>query len=432
MKKKNELAINLVKFETFLVNFPYMNSIQSITLSNGINIVHRQVFHTEISHMGIMLDIGSRDENLDNQGIAHFWEHLAFKGTNKKNNIDIINRLEVIGGELNAYTTKEKICFHASVLSPYYERALELLTDITFHSTFPSKELEKERSVILEEMSMYYDAPEEAIQDDFDELLFPNHPLGMNILGTNQTVNSFQNTDLNQFIENNLDTYRIVFSSIGKLDHQKVFKWAEKHLGNIPAKKQIQKRIIPAEMIPLEKVVKRGITQSHVAIGRQSFGIEHPDRLAFFMLINLLGGPSMNSLLNVSVREKHGLVYSIEASFTSYMDAGFWAIYFGTEPNQVKKSIKLIHREFEKLQDKILSPNQLQKIKSQLKGQLAMAEEGNLNFMLMMAKSLLDREKIESLEEIFEQINVIEAKKIKELAIEMLDPKRLSCLIFEP
>jgi len=409
-----------------------MNSIQSRTLSNGIIIVHRQVVHTEISHMGIMLDIGSRDETIENQGIAHFWEHLAFKGTKKKNNIDIINRLEVIGGELNAYTTKEKICFHASVLSPYYERAMELLTDITFHSTFPNKELEKERSVILEEMAMYYDAPEEAIQDDFDEFLFPNHPLGLNILGTNQTVNEFQSKDLNQFIDNHLDTTRIVFSSIGKLPHEKIFKWAEKHLGGIQSTKQIQKRIIPEAMIPSEIIVKRGLTQSHVAIGRQSFALEHPDRLAFFMLINLLGGPSMNSLLNVSVREKHGLVYSIEASFTSYMDSGFWAIYFGTEPNQVKKSIKLIHREFEKLQNKILSPNQLQKIKSQLKGQLAMAEEGNLNFMLMMAKSLLDREKIETLDEIFEQIDVIKAQKIQDLAIEMLDPKQLSCLIFEP
>ena len=200
-----------------------MNSIQTRTLSNGIILVHRQVVHTEISHVGIMLDIGSRDENDSEQGIAHFWEHMAFKGTQKKNNIQIINRLEIIGGELNAYTTKEKICFHASVLSPYYERALELLADITFHSTFPQKELEKERSVILEEMSMYYDSPEDAIQDDFDELLFPNHSLGMNILGTNETVQGFQQSDLIQFIERNMDTSRIVFSSIGKLPHDKVF-----------------------------------------------------------------------------------------------------------------------------------------------------------------------------------------------------------------
>lgn len=409
-----------------------MNSIQLTTLNNGITIVHRQVMHTEISHLGIMLDIGSRDELDDEQGLAHFWEHLAFKGTQKKNNMQIINRLEVIGGELNAYTTKEKICFHASVLSPYFERALELVTDITFHSTFPVKELEKERSVILEEMSMYYEAPEDAIQDDFDELLFPNHSLGVNILGTQETVNSFKQSDLNAFIARNMDTSRIVISSIGKHSHEKVFNWAEKHLGHIPAKRNQVKRILPPAMKPMERITKRGLNQSHVALGRQSYAIKHPDRLAFFMLINLLGGPSMNSLLNVSIREKRGLVYSIEANFTSYVDSGFWAIYFGTESNQVNKSVKLIHKEFEKLQDRTMSPAQLLKIKSQLKGQMAMAEESNLNFMLMMAKSLLDREKIETLDEIFEQIDLVSAEQLQRLAQEMLQADQLSCLIFEP
>jgi predicted Zn-dependent peptidase len=409
-----------------------MNSIQIKTLPNGITLVHRQVMHTEISHLGIMLDIGSRDEEKNEEGLAHFWEHLAFKGTEKKNNIQIINRLEIIGGELNAYTTKEKICFHASVLSPYFERALELITDITFHSTFPAKELEKERSVILEEMSMYYEAPEDAIQDDFDELLFPNHSLGINILGTQDTVNSFKQSDLNAFIARNMDTSRIVISSIGKHPHDKVFKWAEKHLGHIPAQRNQVKRVQPPAMIPVERITKRGLNQSHVALGQQSYAIKHPDRLAFFMLINLLGGPSMNSLLNVSIREKRGLVYSIEANFTSYVDSGFWAIYFGTESNQVARSIKLIHKEFEKLQDRTLSPAQLLKIKSQLKGQMAMAEESNLNFMLMMAKSLLDREKIETLEEIFEQIDLVSAEKMQQLAMEMLNPDELSVLIFEP
>jgi predicted Zn-dependent peptidase len=409
-----------------------MKSIQTYTLSNGITVVHRQVFHTEISHLGIMLDIGSRDENEKTQGLAHFWEHMAFKGTQKKNNLQIINRLEIIGGELNAYTTKEKICFHASVLSPYYERALELLTDITFQSTFPSKELEKERSVILEEMAMYYDNPEDAIQDDFDELLFPNHSLGYNILGTQETVNHFTSSDLRTFIKENLDTQRIVVSSIGKLSHDKIFKWAEKHLSGITGQSTQKQRTAPKAMIPSEKIVKRGISQSHVAIGRQSYEILHPDRLAFFMVINLLGGPGMNSLLNVSVRERHGLVYNIEASFTSYMDTGFWAIYFGTEPNQVKKALRLIFHEMTKLKDKTLSAGQLQKIKSQLKGQLAMAEEGNLNFMLMMAKSLLDREKIESLDEIFQQIDEISAIKLQALSNEMFQEDQLSRLLFEP
>jgi predicted Zn-dependent peptidase len=409
-----------------------MNSIQIKTLTNGITIVHRQVLHTEISHVGIMLDIGSRDELDSEQGLAHFWEHLAFKGTEKKSNIQIINRLDLIGGELNAYTTKEKICFHASILTPYFERALELITDITFNSTFPEKELEKERSVILEEMSMYYEAPEDAIQDDFDELLFPNHPLGVNILGTQETVKSFTQSHLHQFIDRNLDTSRIVISSIGKLPHEKVFAWAEKHAGGIKSKKEHINRIVPPAMVPVEKITKRGLTQSHIAIGKQSYAIENPNRLAFFMLINLLGGPSMNSLLNVSVRERHGLVYSIEANFTSYMDAGFWAIYFGTEPNQVNKSIRLIHKEFNKLKDRELSASALVKIKSQLKGQMAMAEESNLNFMLMMAKNLLDREKIETLEELFEQIDLVTATQLQSLATDMLNPDQLSCLIFEP
>ena len=409
-----------------------MNSIHLHTLSNGITVVHRQVLHTEISHLGIMLDIGSRDELAGEEGLAHFWEHLAFKGTKKKSNMQIINRLEIYGGELNAYTTKEKICFHASVLSPYFERALELITDITFHSTFPAKEIEKERSVILEEMSMYYEAPEDAIQDDFDELLFPNHSLGVNILGTNETVNSFKKKDLDAFIARNLDTSRIVISSIGKHSHDKVFKWAEKHVGQIPVKRNQVKRITPPSMLPLERVTKRGLNQSHVALGRQSYAIKHPDRLAFFMLINLLGGPSMNSLLNVSIREKRGLVYSIEANFTSYVDSGFWAIYFGTESNQVNKSIKLIHKEFDKLKDRSLSPAQLLKIKSQLKGQMAMAEESNLNFMLMMAKSLLDREKIETIEEIFEQIDLVSSEQLQSLAQEMFQSEQLSYLIFEP
>lgn len=409
-----------------------MNSIQIKTLPNGITLVHRQVMHTEISHLGIMLDIGSRDEEKNEEGLAHFWEHLAFKGTQKKSNMQIINRLEVIGGELNAYTTKEKICFHASVLSPYFERALELITDITFHSTFPAKELEKERSVILEEMSMYYETPEDAIQDDFDELLFPNHALGVNILGTTETVNSFKQHDLNTFIDRNLDTSRIVISSIGKHSHEQVFRWAEKHVGQIPAKRNQVIRITPPSMQAMERITKRGLNQSHVALGQQSYAIKHPDRLAFFMLINLLGGPSMNSLLNVSIREKRGLAYSIEANFTSYIDSGFWAIYFGTESHQVNKSIKLIHKEFDKLKERSLSPTQLVKIKSQLKGQMAMAEESNLNFMLMMAKSLLDREKIETLEEIFEQIDLVSSEQLQRLAQEMFQSEQLSYLIFEP
>lgn len=408
------------------------NSIKIHQLSNGIRIVHKQVFSTEISHIGIMLDVGSRDENFANQGTAHFWEHMAFKGTEQRNNLQIINYLEVFGGELNAYTTKEKVCFHASILNNHLEKALRLLTDITFFSTFPEKEIIKEKTVILEEMAMYYDSPEDAIQDDFDEILFPNHSLGMNILGTEKSVKEIHSESLKDFYLENIDTHKIVVSVVGKQSHDQIFKMAEKHLSSIQEKKADRKRTAPAIYLPNEKIVKRHSTQAQVAIGRQSYQLNHPDRLAFFMLINLLGGPGMNSILNLAVREKKGLTYQIEASFTSYIDSGFWAIYFGTEKKQVKKALDIIFQEFDKLCQKPLSQNQLTKVKTQLKGQLAMAEESNSNFMLMMAKTLLDREKIETLQEIFEKIEHIQAQDLSRLANEMFKPEEISKLIFEP
>src|SRR6478735_110553 len=192
------------------------------TLKNGIRVVHREVNHTKIAHCGFVLDVGSRDEEIDQQGLAHFWEHMAFKGTKKRKAYHIINRLEISGGELNAYTTKEKICFYASILDKHYEKAIELLTDITFFSTFPSKEIEKEKSVILEEMSMYADAPEDAIHDDFESLIFKNHPLGYNILGTNDTVSLFTKHDFLKFISENVDTEKLIFSSVGNIPFSKV------------------------------------------------------------------------------------------------------------------------------------------------------------------------------------------------------------------
>ncbi|MFM1913285.1 MAG: hypothetical protein RIR51_1123 [Bacteroidota bacterium] len=408
------------------------NNIKIHTLSNGIRVVHKQVFSTEVSHVGIMLDVGSRDESYENQGTAHFWEHMAFKGTKTRNNLQIINYLEVFGGELNAYTTKEKVCFHASILHNHLEKALKLLTDITFNSTFPQKEIEKEKTVILEEMAMYYDSPEDAIQDDFDEILFPNHSLGMNILGKQDTVNSVSTESLRNFFEENIDTHKIVVSVVGKQSHELIFKMAEKHLSSIPEKKTNRIRTAPIFNKPIEKIVNRHSTQAQVALGRNSFQIDHPDRMPFFMLINLLGGPGMNSILNLAVREKKGLTYQIEASFTSYIDSGFWAIYFGTEKKQVNKALKIIFQEFDKLRNKCLSVNQLTKVKTQLKGQLAMAEESNSNFMLMMAKTLLDKEKIETLKEVFDRIEGVEPSDIQRLANEMLLEDQLSRLIFEP
>ncbi len=402
------------------------------TFENGIRLAHKYVPETQVSHIGIMLDIGSRDEKPHQQGMAHFWEHMAFKGTSKRNSFNILNRLETVGGELNAYTTKEKVCFHASVLRPYTDRAIELLADIAFHSIFPQKQVDRERNVILEEMAMYYDSPEDAIQDDFDELLFPNHQLGKNILGNQESVTNFSREDLLLFIDENLDTEKIVISSTGNLKFADIKRITEKYIKDIPFKKSNRNRLPPSIYSSQNQKVSRNITQAQVALGRPSYALNHHNRVPFFMMVNLLGGPAMNSRFNVSLREKNGLVYSIDANYTPYIDAGFFGIYFGTEQQKIDKSMALINRELNLVCDKTLSSNQLFVLKNQLKGQLAMAEESNMGFMQMIAKSLLDMNKVDSLDEIFEQIEKVTAIQLQDIANEMFDPKSLSYLSFLP
>jgi predicted Zn-dependent peptidase len=409
-----------------------MQEYQQYTFPNGITIAYKEVTYTKIAHCGIMLDIGSRDEKTDQQGLAHFWEHMAFKGTEKRRSYHIINRLEAVGGELNAYTTKEKVCFHASVLNVHFERALELLCDITFNSIFPETQLERERGVILEEMSMYYDSLEDAIQDDFDEVVFPNHQLGANILGTQQSVKNFSRTDLQEFIKQNLDTERIVVSVVGNIPFKKVIQIAQKYLKHIPAKKSRIVRDAPLAYVPKQQVVERSGSQAHCAIGRPSYSIMDQKRVPFFMLTNLLGGAGMNSRLNMSIREKHGMVYSIDASYNTFIDTGFFGIYFATDPKQLKKAIGLIEKELNLLVDKPLTSSQLRAIKNQTLGQMAMSEESNLGFMLMMARSILDIGKVESFDEISKDIENISSVELQTIAQEMFTVDGLSRLIFMP
>lgn len=409
-----------------------MLDIQEYRLPNGIRVVHRQVTHTAISHIGIMLDMGSRDEKAHQQGLAHFWEHMAFKGTKKRSSLQIINRLEIVGGELNAYTTKEKICFHASVLTPHYERALELLADITFNSNFPDKQVERERGVILEEMAMYYDSPEDAIQDDFDEIVFADHQLGKNTLGNQESVSRFSRQDLLDFIAENLDTERVIFSSIGNIPFKKVIQYVEKFLKDIPAKSSNLVRVAPLNYQPQNISITRSITQAHVAIGRNAYALADDKRLPFFMLVNLLGGFGMNSRLNLAVRERNGLVYAIDAGYTPFIDTGYWGIYFATEVKRLSKVNALILKELKKLREVSLTSTQLINTKEQLMGQMAMSEEGNMSFMLMMAKSLLDINRIDSLDELFVQIKAVSATQLQDLANEMFQEQDLSYLTFLP
>ncbi len=402
------------------------------TLPNGIRVVHKQVNNTKIVHCGFILDIGSRDERPEQQGIAHFWEHMAFKGTKKRKAFHILNRLDSVGGELNAYTTKEKVCFYASVLDKHLENSLELLTDITFHSVFPEKQIEKERGVILEEMAMYQDSPEDALQDDFDGQVFKNHPLGYNILGTAESVRSFSREDFIRFVRENMDSNRLIFSCVGNISLNKIKRLAEKHLAPLPGYQSERFRPSFNDYTPSRERVFKNLTQAHCVMGRPAYPLGDEKRLPFIMLSNILGGPAMNSRLNLVLREKKGLVYAVDASYTPYLETGLFSISFATEAGQLNKSIKLVEKELQLLKEKPLGSMQLHYAKEQLIGQLAMAEENNSGLMLMMGKSILDLDRIESLESIFERIRSITAPELQEIAREMFDQQQFSILTFEP
>ena len=402
------------------------------TLSNGIRVVYQHVPSTNIVHCGLFLGIGSRDETTINQGIAHFWEHMAFKGTRRRTSLDIIKSLDSIGGELNAFTDKEKIVFYASARDQYFERAVDVLTDITFQSTFPTKELEKERGVILEEMAMYDDSPDDSIQDELEAVIFRNHPMGMNILGNESTVRAFRKRDFVSFFSAHADNRKIVFSVVGNITLDAVERMAIKYLEPKPVLRSHARRKKFSAYEQQEKILQRGAKQSRCAIGRDAYPLEHANRVPFYLLNNIFGGPGMNSRLNLSVREKHGLVYSIDSHYHAYSDTGMFAIYFGTEPSQVKKCMKLIRREMDKLCTKRLSPSELASAKDQIKGQLALSEENNLGIMLMMGRAVLEQDRVPALDELFEKIDSVSARSLQRVANEMFDEDKLSYLFMEP
>lgn len=402
------------------------------TLPNGIRIVHKQVQHTKIAHSGFILDLGSRDEQPDQLGLAHFWEHMAFKGTAKRKSFHILNRLEAVGGELNAYTTKEKLCFYSSVLDKHFEKSFELLTDISFHSIFPEKEIEKERGVILEEMAMYLDTPEEAIVDEFDNVIFDGHPLGNNILGTKESVSGFKKDDFQRFIKDNLSTEALVFCSVSNLPFEKVMKLAEKYLADVPHISKPRQRMAFGQYTPKTVTIEKPISQAHCVMGCPAYALNDDRRIPFFMLVNLLGGPGMNSRLNLAVREKHGLVYTIDANYATYIDTGLLSIYFGTEKKQLRRTTSLVLKELKKLREKRLGSLQLHTAKEQLMGQLAMAEESNMGLMMMMGKSILDQGHIDTLNEIFDQIKDTTAQDLIDIANDVLQEDKLSFLNYVP
>lgn len=404
--------------------------INTSRLKNGIRIIQQQV-ESPAAHFGIILNTGSRDELADEQGIAHFIEHVIFKGTKKRKAFHIISRIEDVGGELNAYTGKEETAVYATFLNEHYDRAMELISDIIINSTFPEKELEREKEVVIEEINSYKDSPQELIFDDFDELLFDGHPIARNILGSPAQVKAFNRKSILRFIGNNYNTDEMVLSSVGNIPFARFQLMAEKYFGHIPEKQRVVTRNAFESYIPGIRRIRKDTFQSHCMIGNIAYDARNEKRMGMVLLNNILGGQSMNSRLNLSLRERNGLAYNVESSYTSYSDTGQFNVYFGTDRENLEKAIRLVRKEFSLLKEKKLGTLQLSKAKKQLIGQLAISSEDRDDLMLTLGKSFLLYNKVDSLEKIYRQIEQISGQMILEIANEILDEKSMSTLIYE-
>jgi predicted Zn-dependent peptidase len=402
---------------------------QIFTLKNGIRVIHQEV-DSPVAHFGVIMNTGSRDEEENEQGIAHFIEHTIFKGTQKRKAFQIINRLEDVGGELNAYTTKEETAIYATFLQEYYPRTVELISDILTNASFPQKELELEKEVIIEEINSYNDSPSELIYDEFEELIYHGHPIARNILGTPDLVRSFDKPMIEQFMRRNYHTNEMVICSVGKLSNQKFVKLIQTHFETVPENNIERQRNGFITYQSRKKEVEKNTFQSHCIIGTEAYSLSNTLRLPMILMNNILGGNSMNSRLNMALRERNGMAYNVEASYTPYSDTGVFMVYFGTDRANLIKASAIAEREFKLLRDKKIGAVQLMKAKKQLIGQLAVSSENREDLMLNLGRSLLYFNKVDSMLSVFEKIEAITPDEIFQVSNEMLDKNRLSQLIF--
>lgn len=401
------------------------------TLSNGIQVIHQQK-DGDAAHFGLFVNVGSRDENEQETGLAHMLEHCMFKGTTHRKAFHVLNRLDSIGGELNAYTTKEETSIHSSFLKQYYERAIELTFDIVFNPTFPDKEIAREKLIILDEFYAYKENPSDQIFEDFDEIIFPNHGLGRTILGQPKHVKKAKRKNLIDFHSDYYHPDNIVLASVGNTSSTQLKKWLEKHLPEKELSGKKVHRVAPTEYTPQQVLQKKQVHQAHIIIGNQAYAYDHPKKRALILLNNILGGPSLNNRLNLNISEKHGFAYHLESNYAGFSDSGEFSIYMGTDSSQLDKSVSLIYKELDKLKNEKLGTIQLNQAKQQIKGQIALGHENGLNIMLALGKSLLTYGKVDLMEDIYTQIDQISSQDLFEVANELFDPNQLSSLIYVP
>ncbi len=404
---------------------------QFFTLSNGLRVVH-QYDAGPAAHCAFIINIGSGDEKPDEHGLAHFLEHCFFKGTQKRSAYHILSRIDEVGGELNAFTSKEETAIHASFINTYSKRSIELLCDIITNPTFPNREINKEKLVVIDEIHSYLDSPYERIFDEFEEIIFEGSSLAHNILGTPNGVMSFRAEHLRQFKDRGYTAQNTVFAYRGNMKPETLKKLL---LKNLPQKLP-ERRVNVQDMPKANKAVhinkKFDINQAHYISGVQAYSYHDSRYAAALLLNNILGGPGMNSRLNLNITEKLGLAYNIESQYISYAQSGLFYIYLGTDPERLAQAVKAVHKELEKLKEKPLSSNKLELAKKQFKGQSILAAESGLNRLMAPAKSVLSFGNTEKYADVYRQIEALTPHDLQITAEELFCFDAYSSLTYLP
>ena len=410
------------------------------TLDNGLRIIHLPS-DSKVVYCGYQINAGTRDEEPGEEGLAHFCEHVTFKGTERRKAWHILNCLESVGGDLNAYTNKEGTVYYAAILKEHISRAVDLLSDIVFHSTYPQQEIDKEVEVICDEIESYNDSPAELIYDEFENILFKGNSLGHNILGTAEQVRQFTTEDALRFTRKLYRPDNAVFFAYGDIDFKKLVTLLKRSVGSEELRvKNEEFNSREEERMKGEEsnspkgqtiVMEKHTHQAHVMIGTQAYDVHDDRRMPLYLLNNILGGPGMNAKLNLALREHNGLVYTVESTLVAYGDTGTWSIYFGCDEHDVKCCLRLVRKELDKFMEKPLSDAQLRAAKKQIKGQIGVACDNRENFALDFGKSFLHYGWEKNVDRLYEQVDAITAQQMQAVAQELFDEHRLTTLIFK-
>lgn len=415
------------------------------TLDNGLRIIHLPS-DSKVVYCGYQINAGTRNEEPGEEGLAHFCEHVTFKGTERRKAWHILNCLESVGGDLNAYTNKEGTVYYSAILKEHIARAVDLLTDIVFHSVYPQAEIDKEVEVICDEIESYNDSPAELIYDEFENIIFKGSQLGHNILGTAEQVRSFKTEDALRFTRKLYRPDNAIFFAYGDIDFKKLVRLLKKSFLSEERRVKSEKFNSPEAQTQFNIqhltfntqhsfegqtiVMQKNTHQAHVMIGTRAYDVNDSRRMPLYLLNNMLGGPGMNAKLNLALREHNGLVYTVESTMVAYGDTGVWSIYFGCDEHDVKRCLRLVRKELDKFMQKPLSEAQLKAAKKQIKGQIGVACDNRENFALDFGKSFLHYGWEKNVDRLYEQVDEITAEQIQAVAQELFDRDRLTTLIF--